>query len=201
MSRNIGPTVEILMRRVRQEGGLAVAPDFATQIYSRCEQITNAALERVLVTDTLSTPKEKLLFNFRDAFPDAISIVEIEQSNRTLFECKKATEFTAFQTTWFRNITGTRFEAWMQLGRDLLFLYPGQVATSSVTVKYAQLLTLHTDFAASYDTASELPDEDVDLALALAEVVLLTRFRLLRNVPDRLKAAMKLFTERGFALS
>ena len=57
-TRNIGPTVETLMRRVRQEGGLAVDLDLATKIYSYCEQVTNAFTKRIRLTTSLTTPKE-----------------------------------------------------------------------------------------------------------------------------------------------
>lgn len=200
MSRQIGPIVEILMRRVRQQGGLAVDVDFATEIYTRCEQIINAALKRVLVSDTLTTPKQKLLFNFRDEFPDAIEIVSVIESNRELLEAHNLFAISAYDISWFRNITGTRFESWLQIGRDLLFLYPGQTAVSSVTVEYVKLTTLRTDFEIAYNEDSELPDEDVDLALGLAEVIFLTRFRLLRSIPKKLEDVLKLFNARGFRI-
>jgi len=197
MSRNIGPTIEILLRRIRQEGGIALDPDLATQVYSHAEQITNTALQRVLVTDTLTVPKEKLLFSLRSEFSDAIDIVSFEKSNRHAIRVYSLDDFAAYEVGWFRSVAGTRFEAWMQLGRDLFILYPGQAAASSITITYTQLLTLYTSFAGSYTTASELPDEDVDIALALAELVLLVRYRLLTVVPKRLDRAIELLRQRG----
>jgi hypothetical protein len=197
MSRKIGPTVEILMRRVRQEGGLAINPDFATKIYTYCEQLTNIKLRKVISSTSLTTPKEKLLFNYRDEIPDAANIVSVLESNRELFLCKTLGDLSAFEPTWFRNITGTRFEAWHQIGHDILILYPGQAAASSVTIRYVKLLTLQTDFEASYNTASELPSEDIDVALNLAELVLLARFRQVKTSPKRLKEIIQLFQKRG----
>lgn len=200
MSRAIGPTVEILLRRIRQEGGLALDVDLATKVYSICEQVTNTALERVLITDTLTVPKEKLLFSLRDEFADAISITTFVKSNREITRVDSLDEFSAYETNWFRSISGTRFEAWHQIGRDLFILYPGQAAASSIEITYVKLLTTHTDFEASYNTDSDLPDEDVDIALALAELVFLTRFRLLDRIPERLKRAIALLKLRGFKL-
>jgi len=194
-TRNIGPTVEILMRRVRQEGGLAVDPDFATKVYSYCEQVSNAFSKRVRGTTSLSVPKEKLLFNYRAEISDAIEITRVRESNRRIEKFDDVSQLSAYDIDWFRNITGTRFEAWTQLGRDILILYPGQAAASSVDVEYVKLLTLHNDFAASYNTTSELPDEDIELALKLSEIVLLCRFRQHNVLQRHLKAA---FQRLGF---
>lgn len=200
MSRAIGPTVEILLRRIRQEGGLALDVDFATKIYSLCEQIVNTALGRVLVTDTLTVPKEKLIFSLQDEFSDAISIVSFSKSNREIPPVASFADLSAYDPNWFRSIAGTRFESWFPLGRTLFILYPGQAAASSLTITYVQLLTLYEDFAAAYTTDSALPDEDVDIALALAELVLLARFRLLTSIPKRLERATELLRLRGFKL-
>jgi hypothetical protein len=177
MARQIGPIVEKLMRRVRQEGGLAVSPDFATQIYSYCEQLTNTKTQRVISTTDLTTPKEKLLFHYRTEISDAIDILTIRESGRRIERAQSLMALSAYDITWFRSITGTRFEAWHQVGRDILILYPGQTAISSVSIEYVKLLTFHDDFNASYNEDSELPDEDVELALKLSEIILLANLR------------------------
>src|SRR4030042_869676 len=103
MARTIGSTVEILLRRVRQEGGLAVDVDFATKIYAYCEQLTNAVTRRVISSTTLATPKENLVFDFRALITDAIEITSISKSNRELFKCDSLDDFAAFDYDWFRN--------------------------------------------------------------------------------------------------
>lgn len=197
MSRTIGPIVEILLRRVRQEGGLAIDVDLAMEVYSRCEQIINTAFAKVLVTTTFNVPKQKLIFSLRDEFADAISIVSFTQSNRDIPQSDSLDDLSAYSPTWFRSITGTRFESWHLLGRDLFILYPGQAAASSLTITYVKLLTLHTNFAASYNSASGLPDEDVEAALTLAELVLLCRFRLLASMSKRFEQVLEILKERG----
>jgi len=197
MSRQIGLTTEILLRRIRQEGGLALSPDFATKVYSLCEQAINTALRRVLTTTTLSIPKQKLLFSLRDELSSAVDIISITQSNRDIPSVSSIDEISAFDPTWFRSITGTRFEAWHQIGRDLLILYPGQTAISSVDITYVKLLTLRDNFLTAYNENSELPDEDVDIALSLAELILLTRFRLLSNISKKLEQVVTLLKLRG----
>ena len=197
MSRQIGPTIEILLRRIRQEGGFALSPDLATKVYSLCEQVVNTALKRVLVTTTLNIPKQKLLFSLRSEFPSALDIISFTQSNRDIPSVASLNDFSAFDPNWFRSITGTRFEAWHQLSRDLFILYPGQAAASSIEITYVKLLTLRDDFSANYNENSELPDEDVDIALALAELILLVRFRLLTSIPKRFERVIELLKLRG----
>ena len=177
MARQMGPTVEILMRRVRQEGGLAVAPNFATEIYSRCEQVVNTYIQRVTATTTLTTAAEQLLYHYRTEITDAIDILEVRESGKRLEKCDSIIALSAYDIDWFRKVDGTAFNAWCQIGRDILIIYPGKASASSVTVKYVQLLALHTDFTTSYNTDSELPDEDIEFALQLAELVLMARFR------------------------
>lgn len=201
MSRNLGPTTEILLRRVRQYGGFALTPSFALEIYSRCEQLTNAATRRVLSSSSLSIPKQQLLFNFRDSLPSAIEITNITESNRKLSQILSLGDLASYDITWFRNITSDRFESWSQIGRDILIIYPGKATASSVNVEYVKLLTLYDDFTAHYNTASELPDEDVDLALGLAEIICLLRFRLLAHIPARLQSIVTLFDRRGIKLT
>ena len=186
MTRYIGQTIDVLLNRVRQSGGIAIDPDLATRIYSYCEQVINTYTRRVTATTTLTTGAEKLVYNYRREITDAIDIVSVRDSGRRVERQQWLGALAAYDQTWFRNITGTRYELWAQVGRDILVLYPAKASASSVTVQYTKLLTYHDDFSASYNTASELPDEDVESALSLAEVVLLTRNRQLAEVKLRL---------------
>jgi len=189
MSRQIGPTVEILMKRVRQEGSLAIDPDFATEIYSYCEQIINTFSQQVLTTSTLTIPKEKLLFHYRTEFTSAIDIKTIRDSStgRRIEKANTLRELFAYDYDGFRNITGTRVEMWCQISRDLLILYPGLTAASTAKVTYVTLLTPYTDFLVAYNEDSQLPDEDVESAIELAEIVLLARFRQLSELNTKIK--------------
>lgn len=189
MTRKIGPIVETLVRRVRQEGSLAVDPDFATNIYSLCEQVINTYTQRVLTTETLTVPKEKLLFHYRIEFPTSIDITSIRDSStgRRVEKASSLIELSAYDPDGFRKIDGTQLEVWCQISRDLLILYPGLAAASTVDVTYVTLLTEYTDFAVSYNTNSQLPDEDVELALELAEIILLARFRQLKEFKSKME--------------
>lgn len=191
MSRTLGPTTEILMRRVRQEGGLAVDPDFAIEIYTRCEQIINAFTKRIITSDTLTVPKEKLLFNLQTEFSDAIEVLDLRASGRRIEKMDNLTVLFAYDVDGFRCIDGTRVEAWCPINRDLFLIYPGLASAGSLSIDYVKLLTIYTDFIGAYDTACGLVDEDVEMALKLAEIVLLIRFRQLTAAVQ----SVDLFTE------
>lgn len=199
MPRQFGPIVETLMRRVRQEGGLAVEPNFALKMYSYCEQIINTHTQRVTTSGTLTVPIQRLLFNYRDAteaFPDAIDIISIRQNSRRIEKCDNLSQFAAYDIDWFRKIDGTRIEAWHQIGRDILILYPGLVTASSVVVEYVKLLTLRTNFTLEYNIDSDLPSEDIELALKLAEIVLLARFRQIQSAANSIKTFLEILKQR-----
>lgn len=187
MTRYAGPTTEILLKRIREEGGYSLDPSFALKILTHCQQMVNAGLRIITDSITLSVPKEKLIFNMRSNLPDAIDIVTIRENSRQLSKVLKLSEFSAYENTWWRNITGTRFEAFCQIGRELLFLYPGQAAISEVDITYTKLIPLLIDFDADYNTALELPDEFVNLALSLAEAILLLSTRRFNEVNKKLE--------------
>jgi hypothetical protein len=200
MTRQIGPIVEILMQRVRQSGGLAVSENQAVSIYSLCEQITNLSTKRVTESSTVTIPKEKLIFPFRVLLPNAIGIKRITESGREILRARSINDLSSYDIGWFRSISGTRFESWTQIGFDLLVLYPGSAAATTVDIEYVKLLTHHTDFAASYNIDSELPSEDVEIALSLAEIILLKRFRLLTTIKSKFTELKKLLLQRGIKI-
>lgn len=200
MARNIQTVVDTLMLRVRQEGGIALDSDVATEVYSRCEQVTNAALKRVLASGSFTVLAATLLYSYRTQLTKAIEIVDVETSTREIPESQRFADFSAYELAWYGNVTGTRTESWAQRGRDILVLYPGLASGTTVTVKYVKLIDLYTTYASVAAVNSELPDEDVDIALALAELTFLLRFRLLDKIPQRFESIIKLLQHRGFEL-
>jgi len=200
MPRTIGPIVETLLQRVRQAGGFAISPDMAVKVYSRSEQLVNSATGRVTAITSVSLPKQKLLYSIKDILPLALRIKDVHLSGVELLPCRSFDDLSALDKSWFRNITGTSPQAWLQVGDDLLFIYPGCVGITAVSIEYVKLLTYYDNFDQYYNTESELPDEDIDLALGVAEVVLLLRFRLVLTVKSRLDALAKLLSQKGVVM-
>lgn len=173
----IGPIVENLMSRVRQIGGIAVEPDFATKVLTISQQIVNLSLKRIVNSTSLTTKKSKLIYSFPGDLPNAGEIVNISEGTRQLFQFKKLSDLAAHDSTWFRNITGTRFEAWTSIGQSMFVVYPAKASGSAVTVEYVKKTTVVDNFQQYYNTSLDLPEEDTEKILRLAEVLLLLRGR------------------------
>jgi hypothetical protein len=189
MARAISDTVDILVARIRQSNGIAVTDDIATQVLTLSQSIVNIALQRITITETFTTAKQKLLYPITD-LTTAVDILSMVESNRPLTHCTSLNQFSAYETNWFRNITATRFEAWHQIGRSLFILYPAKAAASSVVITSIKNLTIYADYSALGAATMELPDEDVEIALEVAELILLVR----RRKPQFIKTAIELIT-------
>jgi len=201
MARNIGPTVDILMKRVRQAGAVSISPDFATQVLTIFQRIVNISLRRVFASETLTTKKEKLVYSITSDLTSAVIITSIRDSNdsdRALLYCPSIKDFSAYESNWFRNITGTRFEAWAQIGQDFFIIYPAKAANSTVDVVSVKATAIYADYTAYYGTALELPDEDVDIALRFAEQFLLLRRRDYASMEKEINELTKLMQAKDY---
>lgn len=187
MSRAYQTTIDLLIQRVRQTGGVAVTQNVATEVLGKCERLLNAHLKRVVASTSYTTTAKQLVYSYRTVLTTAVDILKVATSTYTLTKCNTLHDLSAYDVDWFRNITGTSFQAWCQLGRDLLIIYPAKAANSSVTITYTKLLTVYATYAAASGKNMELPDEDVETALALAEIVLLARNRDSAQIAVRLE--------------
>lgn len=176
MTKFAGPTTEILLRRIREQGGTAIPPDFALSILSKCQRLVNTGLRKVVSSSTLSTTARQLVYTYRTLLSGAIDIISLVDGNRTLTKCDNLSELSALSITWFRD-TDTQHNIWCQVGRDLLIIYPAMTSNSSLTAHYSTLTTDLNDFTGQYNTALEMPDDDVELMLGLAEIILLIHLR------------------------
>lgn len=170
MAKQAGPVADIVLKRVYRYGGIAHTKASVISHLSRLQRTFNAFKQSVISTGTLTTLTEKSLYNIQNEISDACDILEVTESNRKLFRAPSLSVFGAYSTTWFRD-TGTRFESWKQLARDLIFIYPAKSAGSSVSVRYSKYLDALTQNTSPF----ELPDEEVDLVTDLAEIVVLAR--------------------------
>lgn len=201
MARNIGPTTDILIKRVRQAGAVSLSPDFATQVLTIFQRLVNISLRRVFVSETLTTKKEKLLYSITSDLSSAViitSILDPNDSDRELLYCPSIHDFSAYESDWFRNIAGTRFEAWTQIGQDFFIIYPAKAANSAVDVISVKATAIYADYTANYGTALELPDEDIDIVLRFAEQFLLLRRRDYASMKKELDELTKLMQAKDY---
>jgi len=188
MARNAGPTTEILLKRVREYGGLSTPLATGMQLLSRCQRVVNAGLGLVIESAFLAVPIKTLVFNYRVALPKAVDIITVGTvGDRRFQRVNRLIDFAAYDVEWWRNITGTRIEAFCQVGRELLFLYPGLAVADGVVVVYTKLTTEVNDAVADYDVGLDLPDENIDDALSLAEAILLASSRRFKESSKRIE--------------
>ena len=187
MSRDYSTTVDLLQQRVRQTGNIGITQNFATQIFGMCERIANTHLRLVTATSNFSSVASTLVYDYRSTLTTAVDILSITESNRPLLRCNSLLDLSALDPDWFRATTGTRFEAFCQLGRDFLILYPAKAAsgTNDLSITYSTLVAAYATYAAASGNL-ELPDEHAEIALGLAEIVLLSRNRTLPEIKERL---------------
>ena len=192
MSRVYSTTIDLIDRRVRQltnAGGAnyQANKDLTSQILGMCERLANTHLRAVKATSNFSTTAKTLVYDYRSTLTSAIDILEITESSRPLLRCDTLNDLNALDIDWFRKTDGTRFEAFCQLGRDFLIIYPAKAAsgTNDLSITYSKLVTGYADYSSLTTETLTLADEDAELAIAMAEIVLLARFRQLNDVKVR----------------
>lgn len=186
MARSAGSVTDILLARVRQTGAPGTTNDFAMQILSKCQRVVNAGLKRVASSGSLTTAANTLVYSYRETFTSAVDILSIKEGYREIQRCDSLLDLEAYDVDW-PTAVGTRFEFWLQLGRDVLILYPSKEGASSATVIYTTLTSEYDSYAEDSGTDMDLSDEDVDMALGIAEVVLLLRNKQIALAQSRAK--------------
>jgi hypothetical protein len=200
MSTDYATAVTRLQNRVRQVGDLSLEQDEAIYLLGLCQQVANIALRSYVGSESFSTLKEKLWYSFADDLTNALDIISMVESDRELFQCVSLSDFSAYESDWFRNITGTRFEAWHQVSRDYFVIYPAKAAASSLTVKYVKTTPIYSDYSSYSGEDLLLPDKDIEVVIKLAELVSLTRARQTGLLEMTMKQAIDLFGARNVSI-
>jgi len=195
MTRVYSTTIDLIDRRVRQltnAGGAnyQTNKDLTSQILGMCERLANCHLRAAKATTAFSTTAYTAIYDYRSTLTSAIDILEITESNRPLLKCDTLNDLNALDIDWFRYSVAAashRFEAWCQIGRDFLILYPMKQSngSSDLSITYSKLVTGYADYSALTTETLTLADEDAELAVAMAELVMLARFRQLNDVKIR----------------
>lgn len=200
MATTYATAVTRLRARVRQVGSIALDNDDAIYLLSMCQQHVNIALRSYVLTTTLTTLAEKQLYSLADDLSNALDVIAVEESDRALLRCAKLQDFSALDYDWFRNITATRFEAWHQISRDYLIVYPAKATASSVKVTYIPYTAIYSDYTTYSSENMLLPDEDIELVIKLAELIALTRSRDSGLIEKTLKRAIDLFGAKNVSI-
>jgi hypothetical protein len=181
--------------RVRSYGGIAFDDDWARNVLALCERTINAGLRSIVATTTVTTTASQSLYFLRTSFTaalyDAIDILQITAIDGSgTYELRRCTiqDLFGYDSDWFHTTTTDRFLWYIQLGRDLLFLYPSRTAATSISVKYSKQTTLLATDGTNMDTS----DDDVPIVEDLLEIVLLAVLRL----TDHIQAKIPQLTEK-----
>ena len=172
MSVTAGEARTELLSRIRKPGTIAYSEAAIYDILSKCQQVVNHWIGRLTATGTVTTAAYTYFYDMQTELPSAMYITKMTESNRQIARLKDWRELSQYSRSWLSD-TGTRFEAYTQIGVDLLVIYPAKAAGSSVAVTYVKIPTT----LSASGTAFDLPDNDVDTVIDLAEIVLLISAR------------------------
>lgn len=203
MSYRADEAREILLKRIRAEqldgsviANSAMLDTFVFDILTKCQVIINVGLRRVLEEYTSATLVGIPIYD-NDYFANPLGtvsigdIVSIEDTDNDV-ELKPIPYYAlgGYSRTWYSD-TDTKLRFWSKLGRNKTIITP--LTTTPTNIKITAVKITDT-FSVSTDT-SELPDEDFELVLDLAEVILLQKMRHI----DKAKEKLNTFSESYLA--
>ena len=166
---------DVVMKRAYAYGGSAHDKSWVISILSKCQRVINAFTGSIESSADLTVLKQKLVYVLRDELAECLDVSKVTESrtgvDHEIARVQTPQELAAYDVDWFRSIAGTYYDAWMQIGRDLLIVYPGKAADGTLTVQYTKL----TDELVNNTDDFDLADEDVNTALDLGEIILLAR--------------------------
>lgn len=164
-----------VLRRVRDVHGIAHSRELVRTLLSHSQRLLNSLLGIVTTATTFTTYPHQQFYQISGLLTGADSITKVmavREGSRDLTHLANIRQLTHLDTRWVRAI-GPRFDAWTQLGRDMLIIYPAKTVGSTVTIVGAKLTTALT----GEDTALELPNEYHDHIISLTEIMLLAKQR------------------------
>jgi hypothetical protein len=187
MAETAGTLRAAVQRLVRDVNATYHTNAFVLDMLSRVQRLINVGSQTILASATLTTAANQLIYTINsDVAADAIDIMRVTSNNEDIAKLT-LNELNQIDRQWFRKV-GSRFEAWAQLGRTLLVVYPAQSVADSVTVTYSKLTT---DLSAD-GTNLEFSEEANLMVMDLTEAILLLRQR---DIPQS-TAALKRFIEK-----
>ena len=164
-----------VLRRVRDVHGLAHSRELVRTLLSHSQRLLNSLLGIVTTSTTFTTYAHQQFYQLSGLLTgtDAITkVMAVKDGPRDLMHLTNIRQLNHLDTRWVRAL-GPRFDAWTQLGRDMLIIYPAKPLNATVTIVGAKLTTALT----GEDTALELPNEYHDHIVSLTEIMLLAKQR------------------------
>ena len=164
-----------VLRRVRDVHGLAHSRALVRTLLSHSQRLLNSLLGIVTTSTSFTTYAHQQFYQISGLLTSADAITKVmavKDGSRDLTHLVNIRQLNHLDMRWVRAL-GPRFDAWTQLGRDMLIIYPAKTLNSTVTIVGAKLTTELT----GEDTALELPNEYHDHIISLTEIMLLAKQR------------------------
>lgn len=191
MATTAGTANELVQRRIYAYGGISHTDAFVISILSLCQRVYNAFARKVLDSTSLTVTAATPYFYLRNVASEAVDIITVTESvSGTLYELARVwspTGLAGYDADWFGNVTATRYHAWFQSGRDMIFIHPTKSSDGIVSLNYSKL----TDALSLTTDVFEVGDEDVSAILDLTEIILLARDKQLTTCAEKMQQFME----------
>lgn len=187
MAQPVGPLIDTVLRRVFDEHGVGTTRAQVRDLFSRAQNIINAAFDSQIVIRAMPTAPALQIFNFERIAQanDVLRIHSVRDGTRDLSRI----DFERLKTIdnhWFGR-SGPRFQTFAVLGRRILVIHPQRPVASTVNVVYTQQLpVLGTDA----DNVN-LPDDQITSLTKLTEALVLLKQRDLDKLAPLLESLSK----------
>jgi len=183
----IGPIIDTLLRRVRDPHAIGTSRTFARTALSHAQRVYNTRMGFVLATETFTTYARRLVYSVTENLPLSARILSVRNNAGVDLDYEaRWRELSAYSESWFRT-TSTQHKVYSLIGRDLLILYPGKTADSTVSVLSTKLTTHFANDA----SVVEIPDANIDKVIDIAEFIVTLRNRNLTTARAILEDLLK----------
>src|SRR5574343_115927 len=178
-----GTLIDLIQERIRMEGTVPHAEATAISMLSYAQQLINVQRQCLVGTSTAYTTARQLIYPLNTIVTSALDILEVAFEGKRLAQIPHVKLMrTSCGRDWFRAM-GPDPQAWCQVGRSQLIIWPGCYTSRTLTVKHT---TLCTTLSARADTL-QLPDRELPARQTLTEAILLLRQRSIGEAASALK--------------
>jgi hypothetical protein len=186
MAENAGQASIMIADRVRDPQFIGTTQQQVISLLSYSQQIVNGALSDIVATTSLPIQPRTLIYQLSGFIPAAIKVLAVtDASGRDLDPLFDLATLQAIDMRWPTSL-GSAPRFWVQVGADIIIIYPGTEVPQAVTVTYGQFIPA---LATAADSTTVAIEDDPPIN-ALTEVLLLLKGRDLNAV----KGAMDRFT-------
>jgi hypothetical protein len=188
MAENAGTASTTIANRVRDPNFQATSQANIISLMSYAQQVTNGALSDVVATATLNLAVRTPIYQLSTNIAAAIKVLAVTDASGRDLDCLP--DIFQLQQLDFHWLTYTsdRPRDFVQVGKDLLIIWPGVLASQPMTVKYSKYIPALTGSG----DATVVPNEDDTCINALTEALLVLKNRDLNATAQ----AFERFTKR-----